>query len=146
MKKHFIHAGLLAAVLFSAGFAEAIVGSARADDCGADIANFNKKRQSVIDQLNHLASGGKKQLDPVASCPKLQSLVAIERQLVAYLTKNKDWCNVPDEALENITASSTKSQAVATQACAVAAQVKKAQAQQASGLNASQQKLPTGPL
>jgi hypothetical protein len=148
MKKHFVHAALFLAAFLGSGIVTAIASSARADDCNADIANFNKKRQAVIDSLNQLAKGGKKQLDPIASCPKLKNLVVIEHQLIAYLNKNKDWCNVPDEALTNITTSSTKSESVATQACAVAAQAKKMQQQQAAGgVNAPQaQKLPTGPL
>ncbi len=124
----------------------AVCGAAYATDCNQDIGALAKKRQGIIDQLNKLAEGGKKQLDPIASCPKLRALVAVERELLAYLTKNKDWCSVPDEAFQNISASTGKSGKVANQACTVAAQMKKAQEQQASGLNAPQQKLPAGPL
>ena len=122
-------------------------GTAYATDCNQDIGALTKKRQGILDQLNKLAQGGKKQLDPVASCPKLRALVAVEHDLLAYLTKNKDWCAVPDEAFQNISASTGKSGKVANQACTVAAQMKKAQEQQASGaLNAPQPKLPAGPL
>ncbi|HUI21178.1 MAG TPA: hypothetical protein VLZ74_09055 [Methylocella sp.] len=132
------------AVMASAPFM--ICGVAYAADCNEDLGALTKKRQGIIDQLNQLAQGGKKQLDPIASCPKLRALVAVERELVAYLAKNKEWCAVPDEAFQNISASSGKSSKVADQACKVAAQMKKAQEQQASGLNAPQQKLPAGPL
>jgi hypothetical protein len=124
-----------------------VCGAAYAADCNQDIGALTKKRQGIIDQLNQLAQGGKKQLDPVASCPKLRALVAVERELLAYLTKNKDWCAVPDEAFQNVTASTGKSGKVANQACTVAAKMKKAQEQQASGaLNVPQPKLPAGPL
>ncbi|HET6375435.1 MAG TPA: hypothetical protein VFF88_05250, partial [Methylocella sp.] len=89
-------AAMAALILFMGG------GAALAAECNEDIAALTKKRQNIIDQLNHLAQGGKKQLDPVASCPKLRALVAAERELVAYLKKNKDWCAVPDEALQNV--------------------------------------------
>jgi hypothetical protein len=123
-------------------------GAAYATDCNQDIGALTKKRQDIIDQLNQLATkGGKKQLDPVASCPKLRALVAVEHELVTYLTKNKEWCAVPDEAFQNISASTGKSGKVADQACKIAAQMKKAQEQQAKGaLNVPQQKLPAGPL
>jgi hypothetical protein len=122
-------------------------GAAYASDCNEDIGALTKKRQGIIDQLNQLAQGGKKQLDPIASCPKLRALVAVEHELVTYLTKNKEWCAVPDEAFQNISASTGKSSKVADQACKVAAQMKKAQEQQAKGaLNVPQQKLPAGPL
>jgi hypothetical protein len=122
-------------------------GTAYATDCNQDIGALTKKRQAILDQLNKLAQGGKKQLEPVAACPKLRALVAVEHELVAYLTKNKDWCAVPDEAFQNISASTSKSGKVANQACTVAAKMKKAQEQQASGaLNVPQPKLPAGPL
>ncbi len=124
-----------------------VCGAAYATDCNQDIGALTKKRQGIIDQLNQLAQGGKRQLDPVASCPKLRALVAVERELLAYLTKNKDWCAVPDEVFQNVTASTGKSGKVANQACTVAAKMKKAQEQQASGaLNVPQPKLPAGPL
>ncbi|VFU09366.1 conserved exported hypothetical protein [Methylocella tundrae] len=122
-------------------------GVAHALDCNEDIASLTKKRQVVIDDLNRLAKGSKNQLDPVASCPKLKALVGAERELLAYLTKNKEWCSVPDNALENITLSAQKSGSVAAQACKIAAQVtqmKKAQ-EQGGGLPQGQ-KLPAGPL
>ncbi len=122
-------------------------GAAYATDCNQDIGALTKKRQGVIDQLNKLSQGGKKQLDPIAACPKLRALVAVEQELLAYVTKNKDWCAVPDEAFQNISASTGKSGKVANQACTVAAKMKKAQEQQASdALNAPQRKLPAGPL
>jgi hypothetical protein len=125
----------------------AVCGAAYATDCNQDIGALTKKRQGIIDQLTQLAQGGKKQLDPIAACPKLRALVAVERELLAYLTKNKDWCAVPDEAFQNISASTGKSGKVANQACTVAAKMKKAQEQQASGaLNVPQPKLPAGPL
>jgi hypothetical protein len=137
-----------AAVLVAFGAPLAVCGAALALDCNEDIAKLTKKRQGVIDQLNHQSKGAKNQLDPVAACPKLRALVAAENELVSYLTKNKEWCSVPDEALANINASSSKSSTVANQACKVAAQMKKAQQQQSAGaLNAPPgQKLPTGPL
>lgn len=149
MAHRLMHAARKAAGLGGAvAIAWLICGAAYAGDCNEDIGNLTKKRQAIIDQLNHLAKGGKNQLDPIAACPKLRALVAAEHDLVAYLTKNKDWCAVPDDAMRNITASTAKSGGVANQACAAAAQMKKAQEQQATGgLNAPPgQKLPTGPL
>lgn len=147
MAHKLIHGARKAMVAFAALSPLVVCGAAFALDCNQDIGALTKKRQGIIDQLNQLAKGGKGQLDPIASCPKLRSLVAAEHELVAYLTKNKEWCAVPDEVFQNISASTSKSGQVANQACTVAAQMKKAQQQQASGaLNAPQTKLPAGPL
>jgi hypothetical protein len=143
------YAARTAAFIGALAISLAVCSVAYAAECNEDIAVLSQKRQAIIDQLNQLAKGTKNQLDPAASCPKLKALVVTERNLVAYLTKNKEWCNVPDSALGNITASADKSNAVANQACKIAAQMKKAQEQQATGggLNGPQgQKLPAGPL
>jgi len=142
-------AGTLRKVLSAAaiGLPFFICGAAHATDCNQDIGALTKKRQDIIDQLNQLAqSGKKKQLDPVASCPKLRALVAVEREFVAYLTKNREWCSVPDIAFQNLSAGAAKTVKVANQACTVAEQMKKAQEQQAAGALNAQQKLPAGPL
>src|ERR1700730_2793689 len=70
-------------------------GAAYATDCNQDIGALTKKRQGVIDGLNKLAQGGKKQLDPIASCPKLRALVAVEHELLAYLQRTKIGARVP---------------------------------------------------
>ena len=123
--------------------------AAFAGDCNTDIAALSQKRQGVMEKLNVLAKATKGKLDPVASCPTLKGLVVTETALLKYLEANKNWCNVPDAAVDNLKAASAKSQQFATQACTLAVQVKKQQQQQASGGNAlgiEAQKLPTGPL
>ena len=121
-------------------------------DCQEDIGKIMKERLDLIAQLNKLntGKGGKGQLDPTAACPKLRTLAAVEGRLVSYLEKNKDWCNVPDQFLENAKTGRGKSVAFAGKACAVAAQVEKMKRQQAQGGGAGApqqvQKLPSGPL
>ena len=133
--------GLLAASIGLFGFAA--ISSASAGECNQDIGELTQKRQAVIDQLNKVAKASPKgQLDPVASCPKLRALAAIEQKLAAYLTKNKDWCMVPDNAITNIEGSAKHTVTIAGQACKVAEQIKKGQ--QAGA--AAGPKLPTGPL
>jgi hypothetical protein len=132
--------GLLVLSAWTFGLASA--SPVKAGECNQDIGALTQKRQSVIEQLNKLAKHSPKgQLDPIASCPKLRALAAIEQKLSAYLTKNKDWCMVPDAAVTNMAASAKRTQAVAGQACKVAEQIKKGQ--QAIGTGP---KLPTGPL
>ena len=105
------------------------------------------KRQSMIDSLNKMNGGGKGKLDPIAACPKLKGLVAIENEVVSYLEKNKDWCNIPDNFIENAKTGRGKSATFAAKACQVAAQVQKMKQQAAEGGGGPQvQKLPSGPL
>jgi len=121
---------------------------ARAQSCNEDIAAFGQKRNAAIQKLNAIskAHGGK--LDPVEACPALRNLSAVEGQMGAYLTKNKEWCNIPEDFLNNFKTGTGKTAGMASQACALAAKVK--QMQQNGGLGAAAApppvKLPAGPL
>jgi hypothetical protein len=73
--------------------------------------------------------------------------------MLAYMTKNKDWCQIPDDAIAQLKISHAKSVAFGGKACTVAAQIKKmksqaAQAAQQAGPGGApaEQPLPAGPL
>jgi hypothetical protein len=152
LRKHrFRIAAALAAVLLGAA-------GARAQDaqptvplgqssCETDVKAMQENRMKLIDEFNAMAKthGGK--LDPIESCPKLKNLAAIELSFQAYMVKNKDWCNIPDEAIASVTDSQSKTAALAVKVCNVALQFKKQQEMQASGGGGvPAPKLPAGPL
>jgi hypothetical protein len=142
----FIRRAALIALLPAAGLSFD-VSAAVAGDCNADIGALSQTRQSFIEKLNVLAKASKGKLDPVASCAPLQGLVKAESALLKYLEANNKWCNIPDETVSTLKAGASKSVTFATQACNFAAQAKKQQQQQASGVGLPEaQKLPTGPL
>jgi hypothetical protein len=143
--------GCATVVSLSIAASMALQGVAQAGDCNADIAGLTQKRQAYIEKLNVLSKKAQGKLDPIASCPELRGLVVSEGALLKYLQANQAWCNVPDDAVNNLKAADAKSQQFATQACNLAQQVKKQQQQQASGasgnaLGVEAQKLPAGPL
>jgi hypothetical protein len=127
----------------------ALAPAARAQSCNEDIAAFGQKRNAAIQKLNAIskAHGGK--LDPIAACPALRNLNAVEGQMGAYLTKNKDWCNIPDDFLANFKQGTSRTAGMASQACALAAKVQKMQ-REGGGMGAMPApppvKLPAGPL
>ena len=121
-----------------------LVATARAD-CNEDLGKIMQKREAIIQELNASAKATKGKLDPVGACPKLKKLSSMESELIAYMTKNKEWCAIPDNAIENATNGHTKTAQTANQACNIAVQMKKAQEQQANG-GAGPTKLPAGPL
>ena len=126
----------------------AYVGVAQAGDCNSDVAALSQKRQAVMEKLNTIAKATKGKLDPIASCPVLRTLVKTEGDLLSYLNANKNWCNVPDDAITNLQTADVKTRTFATQACNFAEQARKAQKQAASNasIGTQAQKLPTGPL
>lgn len=147
----------LARIAFGAGAIFFVAGgaSAFAQSCENDIGEIQKKRQVEMEKISKLQKKGAGKLDPVAACPMLRTLSSLEQQMLAYMEKNQNWCNIPDNVLENVKEGSGKTASIAKQACGLAAQVKKQQQQQqaaggpgggAPGFNVPAPKLPTGPL
>jgi hypothetical protein len=138
--------------LFLAGFflMFGVSGAAQAQSCNEDIAAMGKKRNSSIEMLQKIsqAHGGK--LDPIAACPPLRNLKTVESEMLAYLVKNKEWCNIPDDFIANFRSNTEKTGKTATQACGLAEKMKKMQENggfAAGGGNLPPPpKLPAGPL
>ena len=139
--------GTVLRIVLLAAVTAATSGVARAD-CNEDFGKLMARRMSQVTALNAIskANGGK--LDPVAACPRLKALAAIETEVVAYMGKNKDWCNLPDDLVSKMTASRAKSASFAVKACGFAVKMKQMQQQQAQQQQQQQQvvKLPAGPL
>jgi len=123
---------------------------ARAQSCNEDLGAFGKKRNAEIEALNAISKSHGNKLDPVAACPHFRSMSAIEGEMLAYLNKNKEWCNVPDDFINGFKGNSEKTAAMSKQACELADKVKKMQSQGgglAGGGNLPPPpKLPAGPL
>ena len=114
--------------------------------CETEMMQFQTRRQAQIEGLNKLVAAGKGKVDPVATCPKLRSLVSIEGEMRTWMLKQKSWCNIPDEVIENMKEGTGKTSQIAERACEAAAQMKRQQ-QAPAGLGAPPaMKLPSGPL
>lgn len=115
--------------------------------CQEDFQKLSEKRMAGIQALNALGKAGKGKMDPVAACPAAKRLVSVETEMLNYMTKNKEWCNVPDNVVDNFKEARAKTQAFASQACAVAAKAKQMREQaEAGGGMMAPPKLPAGPL
>ncbi len=126
-------------------------GASAATGCEADMMKHQQRRNVAIEQINQMVKGGKKRLDPSVACPKFRNLAAVEGEMKNWMIKNKDWCAIPDEVIENMKAGFARTPQIASQACAAAAQMKRMQqqgGQQARGPGGPSPavKLPSGPL
>ena len=119
--------------------------AARAD-CQTDINGIMKRRLAAVAAVNATAKKNGGKLDPVAACPQLRSLAAIEGEAQAYFTKNADWCNLPPDFSAKMSEAHAKTQSFATKACSFAVKMKEMQKQQAQQAAEALPKLPTGPL
>ena len=115
--------------------------------CGDDLQKLSQKRETALQSINGLvASAHGKQLDPIAFCVRSAPLNQAETAMLAYMEKNKDWCQIPDAAIEQLKAAHGKSVSFSNKACNVAAQMKKMKEQAAQGGGPQVQPLPAGPL
>ncbi len=138
--------------LLLAGFIVLLLGGAsgaRAQSCNDDLADFSKQRTAEIEALNAISKAHQGKLDPVGACPHLKSMKTVEGKMLAYLEKNKEWCNIPDDFINGFKTNTEKTATMASQACQLADKVKQMQSQ-GGGLGGGNlpppPKLPAGPL
>ncbi|MBM3562483.1 MAG: hypothetical protein FJX48_04825 [Alphaproteobacteria bacterium] len=131
---------LLATLLATSG--------AHAQSCQEDFQKLTAQRMASIEALNNIGKAGKGKMDPEAACPAARRLVAIETEMMNYLAKNKEWCNIPDNVVDGFKDARGKTQGFASQACAAAAKMKQMRDQAAAGGGGmmAPPKLPAGPL
>ena len=118
--------------------------AARAD-CQEDVGKLMQRRQTAVDGVNKAKTAAGK-LDPTLACPRLRVLAAIEGEANAYFTKNQDWCNLPPDLVEKISASAKRTAGVAVQACNFVVKMKEMQKQAQQQQQEMAPKLPSGPL
>ena len=137
---------ILLAVLALAAMAST---GALAQSCQEDFQKLSMKRMGAIQTLNNLGKAGKGKMDPAAACPAAKKLAGIETEMLNYMSKNKEWCNIPDNVVDGFKQARSKTQTFATQACAAAVKMKQMQEQAAQGGGpgmAPPPRLPAGPL
>lgn len=82
------------------------------------------ERQSLVQQINKLSNGGKKkQLDPRAACGIFTKLVTNGDAGIKWLNDNKDWCQIPDQIVQNFSEDHKRAQNFKGQACQAAAKM-----------------------
>ncbi len=123
-------------------------GPALAQSCGDDLQKLAQKREASMQAINGVvAAAHGKPLDPAIFCAKTAPLIAVEGAMIAYMEKNKEWCQVPDDAIAQLKAAHVKTIGFSTKACTVAEKIKKMKEQAAQGGGPPQaQPLPAGPL
>jgi hypothetical protein len=128
----------------------AAAGAAHAQSCQEDFQKLTDRRMAQIQALNNLGKAGKGKMDPVGACAASKKLVSIETEMAGYMTKNKEWCNIPDQVLDGFKQAAAKSRGFSAQACGAAAKMKLLMEQQreqaASGGMGAPPRLPAGPL
>ncbi|WP_243372835.1 hypothetical protein [Microvirga solisilvae] len=86
------------------------------------------ERQGLVKQFTDLTGGGKKKnVDPRPACTILTKMAANGETTLKWMSTNKDWCQVPDQAVESFTEDNKRVQTIKGQACGAAAKVAEAE-------------------
>lgn len=82
------------------------------------------ERQDLVKRFTDLTGGGKKKnVDPRAACSILTKLSNNGTNAMKWMNTNKDWCQVPDQVVQNFEQDNKRVQTIKSQACGVAAKM-----------------------
>jgi hypothetical protein len=90
---------------------------AQAESCRANFQKVMGSRQALTDRINGYRN---KRPTPGQACSTLGQLVAADGKVLAWMTENKDWCQIPDSLIEQLQTSSGQASRSRDQACAAA--------------------------
>jgi hypothetical protein len=127
--------------------------SAQQSSCQADFQKHMGPRQTLIQRINGFQQ---RRPTPQAACSTLSQLVAADAKLSKWVEENKDWCQIPDEMVEQLKTGAGQAQRARSQACGAAKQqanaIARARAQQRAAQGGGQApvgsgvRLPSGAL
>jgi hypothetical protein len=104
---------------------------AQQSSCATDFQKFMQPRQTLIERINGFS---KRRPTPQQACSTLNQLVAADGRLSKWVDENKDWCQIPEEMVEQLKTGAGQAQRARGQACGAAKQqaamIARARAQQ----------------
>jgi len=105
--------------LSATSFALLVLGTGAAlADCQSD---FMTVRQEMEEKGKVLQAAGKAKATPADLCTKFRAFAAAEGKLAKFLADNKEWCQIPDEAIKAASANNKKTGELRDKICAAAA-------------------------
>jgi hypothetical protein len=107
----------LTAGLALAAFAMTSDNAVAQSSCQADFQKVMQPRMNLIQRIN-----GFRNKRPTAgqACSTLGQLVAADARAIKWMTDNKEWCQIPDETVEQLKGAAGQSSRARGQACSAA--------------------------
>ncbi|MFG1477504.1 hypothetical protein V5F53_02420 [Xanthobacter sp. V4C-4] len=87
-------------------------------DCQSDVVAARSELEQRGKALNE---AGKKKADPQTLCPLFRAFSTAEAKWVKFLTENKDWCQIPEQAIKQAATSQKKTNEIRDKVCQAAA-------------------------
>jgi hypothetical protein len=132
-----IQAVMIGFVALSAVAASSGGAMAQASTCQTDFQKYMGPRMALIQRINGFQ---KRKPTPQAACSTLSQLVSADSRLSKWMTENKEWCQIPDNVVEQLQTGAGQATRARGQACGAA----KNQASQIARARAAQQRAAQG--
>lgn len=91
--------------------------AAQASTCQTDFQKVMEPRMKLIERINGYRT---KRPTPGQACSTLGELVAADGKLLGWLGENKEWCQIPDQLIEQLQEASGQASRSRGQACTAA--------------------------
>ncbi len=88
-------------------------------DCQTDVTALREDLEAKGQALQKAANS--KEPDPVVLCPLFRSFAAAEAKWGKFLTENKEWCQIPDDAIKQAATSHKNTVNMRNRVCQAAA-------------------------
>lgn len=103
---------------------------AMTESCQNDL---NKVAQGRLDAINRINTFRKKRPSATQACSAFGNLVSSEAKMLKWMEDNKEWCQIPEQLIEDLKKGAAQGQKVRNQACSAAKKEAQMRAQAASG-------------
>lgn len=101
-------------VLIAASHAHAMPAS-----CQVDFKKFSEERQSALERINGF---NKKRPTAQVACGAFNNLSDVETRFLKWMSDNKDWCQIPDDFVNQFKGANGATQKARGQICTAARQ------------------------
>lgn len=115
MRLRMLKIGCLAAAALSYFGPTVTPAFAQASGC-EQAQTYGTERQAIVARLN-ASSKSKRKMTPQEACGVLGKLVSNGNAFIAWANTNKDWCQIPDQFVEGLTADNANASKIRSQAC-----------------------------
>ncbi len=87
--------------------------------CQVDFQKLTEERQAAIDRINGF---NKKRPTAQVACGAFNNLSGVESRFLKWMNDNKDWCQIPDEFINQLKGANGATQRARGQVCTAARQ------------------------
>lgn len=85
--------------------------------CQIEFQKKTAERESAVARINAMM---KRRPSAQQACNAFNGLVGIENRMLKWMQDNKDWCQLPDEAINQMSEARARTRQVSGQACTAA--------------------------